>query len=45
MYHEKPNPEDSLSLSKIRNIDIAHQLILKPRQPDDSISDEPKMLL
>lgn len=34
IHHDEPNPEDSLNLIKIRNIEIAHKLFLKPRQPD-----------
>lgn len=30
----EPNPEDNINLSKIRNVEIAQQLILKSRQSD-----------
>lgn len=40
VYHEQPNPEDSRSLRKVRNIETAHQLIFKSWQPDGP--DKPK---
>lgn len=32
-YHEEPNLGDSINFRRIRNIKIAHPLILKSRQP------------
>lgn len=34
IYFEELNPEDSINLGRIRNVELAHQLILKPSQPD-----------
>lgn len=31
-HHEEPNPEDSINLSGLRNLEIAYQLILQPRE-------------
>jgi hypothetical protein len=34
IYHLKPNPDKMINSHELRNIEVAHQLVLRSRQPD-----------